>query len=226
MFSGPKPLTVIMGDLVDSRRLRHRAQFSRTIQSVIGRFAREFQEEFHAPFVLTRGIDELSGVLKRSRLSYRFCRLINDALEGPLFRFAIVRGVLDVGVASRNPNRMDGPAFHRAADLITIAKQENRYYCFHLGLPGEDFDRWFNELAALVHVVRSGWTTHQRRVVETYERLETQEAVAKKLSITQQAVSDALRQASWKEVARADALINSALAQPGSKPHAGRAGGG
>jgi predicted DNA-binding protein YlxM (UPF0122 family) len=111
---------------------------------------------------------------------------------------------------------MDGPAFHTAADMIQRAKKENLYYCFNLGFQFTEFDPWLNELANLLHILRSGWSNHQLRVVQLYEKFGSQISVAKKLGITQQAVSDALRQAHWKEVKRVENMIDEALEKDGS----------
>lgn len=206
-----KTFTVIVGDLVRSRDSSGRQQLSRKIRSVIARLSREFRKEFSAPLVLTRGIDELSGVLKRSNMSYRICRLLNEEVYPHLFRFAIVRGALDVDISSKNASRMDGPAFHTAADIIQRAKKENFYYYFNLGFQFVEFDSWLNELSNLLHILRSGWSDHQLRVVQFYEKFGSQKSVAKELGITQQAVSSALRQACWKEVKRVENMIDEAM---------------
>ena len=212
-----KIFIIIAGDLVGSRNVSHRQQLSDKIRSVIDQITREFRDEFYAPPVLTRGIDELSGVFKRPNMSYRICKLLNDGIYPYLFRFALVRGVLDVAVDSRDASRMDGPAFHIAADLIQRAKKENLYYCFNLELfQVKEFDQWLDEFTNLIHIVRSDWTEHQRKVVQLYERLENQQAVARELGITQQAVSDALGQAHWKEVTRAENIVDRILGKYGS----------
>jgi len=211
-----KIFTVITGDLVRSRESSGRQQLSRKIRLLIDHLSREFRKEFSAPLILTRGIDELSGVLKRSNMSYRICRLLNEGVYPHLFRFAVVRGTLDVDISSKNARRMDGPAFHTAADMIQRAKKENLYYCFNLGFQFTEFDPWLNELANLLHILRSGWSSHQLRVVQFYEKFGSQKSVAKELGITQQAVSDALRQAHWKEVKRVENMIDEVLEKYGS----------
>lgn len=144
-------------------------------------------------------------------MSYRICRLLNEEVYPHLFRFAVVRGTLDTAITSKDARRMDGPAFHTAADMIERAKKKNLYYCFNLGFQFEEFDLWLNELANLLHILRGGWTNHQRRVVQFYGKFGNQRRVAKELGITQQAVSDALRQAHWKELKQVENMIDKAL---------------
>jgi len=210
-----KIFTIIVGDLVRSRNISGRQQLLHKIRRVIDHLSREFRKEFYAPLILTRGIDELSGVLKRSNMSYRICRLLNERIYPHLFRFAVVRGPLDIAISSKDARRMDGLAFHTAADMIQRAKKENLYYWFNLGFQFAEFDLWLNELANLLHLLRSGWSNHQRRVVQFYEKFGSQKSVAKELGITQQAVSDALRQAHWKELKRVENTIDEVLMKYG-----------
>lgn len=216
MKKGSRIFTIIVGDLVGSRNISGRQKLSRKIRLVIDHITRKFQKEFYAPLVLTRGIDELSGVLKRSNMSYRICRFLNEEVSPHRFRFAIAKGPLDIAITSKDARKMDGPAFHTGANMIQRAKRDNLYYSFNLGFRFQEFDLCLNELTRLLHILRNGWTDHQRRVVRFYEKFGNQKAVAKALGITQQAVSDALRQAHWKELKRVETIIDGTLERHGS----------
>lgn len=202
--------TVILGDLIRSRRQKRRQQFAKELSVVLGRVRKHFSPQIYAPLVQTQGIDTLSGVLKQPQVSYRVCREINEQLLPNAFRFAIVQGRLDVGLRSRDASRIDGPAFHAAADLIERAKNEGHHYVFNLGRFAES-DRVLTALANLVHVSRARWTKRQRDIIDLYRKLGNQNATGAKLGITQQAVSDALSKASYKEVAHAEEVIESIL---------------
>ena len=218
MKMGPKIFTIIAGDLVGSRDIsdRDRQRLSDEIPLVLDYLSGEYHQEIYASLILTGGIDELSGVLKRPNMSYRICRLLNEQVHPHQFRFAIVKGILDIAIDSRDPRRMDGPAFHTASDMIQRAKKENLYYCFDMGFQPAEFDMLLNELTNLLHILRGSWSNHQRRVVQFYEKFGNQRAVAKELGITQQAISDALRQAHWKELKRAENMIDKVLEEYGS----------
>jgi hypothetical protein len=202
--------TVIAGDLIGSRKHPGREEAARRIRSAIAAVMNEYREEFYAPLVLTRGMDELSGVLRRPDKSYRICRSLNEKLFPLRFRFAIVRGGADVAVKSRDAARMDGPAFHTASDLIKLAKKEDRCYYFSLGAGN---DPCLNEMASLIEVVRGGASRRRRHMMELYARYNDQMAVAKRLGISQQAVSDALRQANYRELRRAENLLEKELSK-------------
>ena len=219
MRDEPGTFTIIVGDLAGSRKIKDRRQLSRKIRQVIGVVSRRFAGEVYAPLVLTRGIDEISGVLRRPGTSYRICRLVNEALLPHAFRFAVVEGNLDIDVSSRDAGRMDGAAFHSGAGLIRQAKKENLHYIFELGFQHEELNACLNQLTRLAHILRSEWTDHQRRVVQSYERLGNQKAAAKKLGVTQQAVSDALRQAHWRELTQAETVVDTLLERKEANKH-------
>jgi hypothetical protein len=211
--------TIIVGDLAGSRKIEDRLQLSKKIRQVIGIVSRRFPEEVYAPLVLTRGIDEISGVLKRPGMSYRICKLVNEGLFPHAFRFAVVNGNLDIDVSSKDAGRMDGVAFHSGANLIRQAKKENLHYIFNLGFQREDLNACLNQLTRLVHILRSEWTDHQRHVVRFYERLGNQKVAAKELGVTQQAVSDALRQAHWRELIEAEMVVDRLLEKGEGNKH-------
>lgn len=215
VIKSSKVYTVIVGDLVGSRTIADRRRLGRKIQSALLSLSKEFQREFYAPLILTRGIDELCGVLKRSNSSFRICRTLNERIYPELLRFAVVRETLDIAVSSKHAGRMDGPAFHTAADLILKAKEKNLYYTFSLGFQFAEFDPWLNELTNLSHILARSLTKHQRNVVKLYEKHGRQKIVAEKLGITQQAVSDALQHAHWKDLKRAEALADRFLERVG-----------
>lgn len=203
--------TVVIGDLVKSRKIPLRQEISEKLRTAISDISGQFDEEFYAPLILTKGMDELSGVLKRLKMSYRICESLNDRITPYLFRFAVVKGTLDVGIHTRDARQMDGSAFHKASDLIQLSKEKNLYYYFDLSLQYSQFSEVVTELANLIHIVKSDWSSHQMDAVRLYEKFKKQKLVAEKLDITQQAVSEALKKAHWKELKRAEKTIEKIL---------------
>ena len=202
-------VTVIVGDLIESRTKASRKELSRQLPLHIADVHRDYREEFVAPLVLTRGIDELSGVLKRPFMSYTICELLNERLYPSAFRFAVVTGILDVGVGSKDARKMDGPAFHKAADLMEQAKRDRLRYVFSVsGKKVASADPVLTELANLIQTIRERQSDRQRYLIKLYEELNNQSDVAKELGVTQQTVSDALRAAQWRELRRSkDAIV-------------------
>ncbi len=203
--------TIIIADLIKSRDIPDRGKISLHIQSALDSVNSQFENEFFAPIILTRGMDELSGVLNRLDSSYKICHEINTLMKKYQFRFAIVRGIIDIGLDSRNAAKMDGPAFHKAADLIKKARYNNLRYLFDLGSAYRGYNQCLNDLVNLVDIIRSEWTPHQRNVAKLYEIHKHQERTARDLGITQQAVSDALISAHLKAIKRAENTIEKIL---------------
>lgn len=203
--------TVILGDLIASREAPSREQRADSLRRTVDDIAARYRSEFHAPLTLSRGIDEVSGVLYHPRHSYRICLELNDAIGFSSFRFAVAVGALDVGVESGEAPRMDGPAFHAAADLMEKAKQQGRLYLFDLERCGETTQRLLNEVAHLASLLSADWSDHQREVGNLYRRLGSQKEVARELDVTQQAVSKTLRRMRWHDYMEANDVINQTL---------------
>jgi len=103
--------TVVVGDLVGSSKLRDRQSLAQKIESVLALLSKQFEHDFIAPLILTRGMDELSGVLLSPKNSYNICTWLNEEIYPLRFRCAVVEGLLDVGVDSGSARKMDGEAF-------------------------------------------------------------------------------------------------------------------
>jgi predicted DNA-binding protein YlxM (UPF0122 family) len=67
------------------------------------------------------------------------------------------------------------------------------------------------EMASLVHSFRNLWSDHQNQVIRLYKELGRQKLVAERLGVTQQAISDILKRAHWREIKRAEKLIDGVL---------------
>ncbi len=146
-------------------------------------------------------------------MSYQICSALNDKIYPQQFRFVIVRDTLDVAINSKNASKMDGSAFHKAADMLKLAKRDNLYYCFEIKPKFAKLNSLLSDMTNLIQVMRSEWTDRQRQVIELYEKSENQKATATLLGITQQAVSDALQKAHREQVKRAEESVNATLEQ-------------
>ncbi len=207
--------TVVVGDLVGSRHVEHRRRASGRITRGLVAISEEIERDhgtaaFAAAPKLTKGIDELSAVLWRPEAAYRLCRRINNEVAPLRFRFAIVRGRVDVGLKSADAARMDGPAFHLAADGIGRARERDDLYVIR-GMIDDRVDELLTVLANTVQAVYERLSDHQRRTVALYEEFGNQRVVARHMRITQQAVSDALRSAQYRRLTAATKVIDRIL---------------
>jgi hypothetical protein len=204
--------TAIVGDLARSRQAAQRSRLAERLQRGLKSLSERFADQLHAPVGFSRGIDELSGVLLHPRAAYKVCSGINDLVHPYCFRFAIVQGTLDVGVESRDASLIDGPAFHKASDLIEELKETEMIFAFELMLKERAVGALLNGLTNMLARFRAARTPRQQRIVSLYDALGSQEAAGEKLGISQQAVSDALRAAYWKEVRQAEDIVDGVLA--------------
>lgn len=207
-----KLYTVVIGDLVDSRAVPDRRRAAGTLRKALSEGTRAFAGELEAPPALTKGIDEFAAVLRSPAPVFRLCRRINFSIHPLRFRFAVIRGAIDIGIETGDAARMDGPAFHAASDGIDSIRGRKESYFFQLGRDPQAAT-WLNVLANTVQVIMNGWTANQVAVVALADEIGVQKEIAKRRKVTPQAVSDALKAANWSEVARAFALIDDYLAE-------------
>ncbi|MDD5700906.1 MAG: SatD family protein [Dehalococcoidales bacterium] len=203
--------TVISGDLVRSRDISQRDAFSEKLSETLKDVNREFHDEIFAPLTVTKGIDEISAVLKKPELSYRICRSLNERIHPHSFRFAIVTGTLDVAIEAHDARQMDGKAFHTASGLLLAGKKKDGLYFFKVSGSVTEMDSLLEELALLIHIIRQNWTSRQYRIIQLYSELGNQFEVANRLKITQQAVSDSLKKSHFQDLKRAEESIEAML---------------
>lgn len=133
--------------------------------------------------------------------------MLNEDVWPLRFRVAIGYGLVDVSERSTNAGDMDGPAFHAAADALLRAKDQG--LPFALSISGWSVaDCGLAEELARLHVtLMEDWTDARVKIVAAYRELGRQADVARRLGVTQQAVSAALGKAHFHElVAAEDAL--------------------
>lgn len=111
-------------------------------------------------------------------------------------RFVLVLDNIDIGAERREVSGIDGPAFHRASDLIKGLKGSR------LTLKMSTGDEMMNKTVAgeinLIFLLKKDWSLRQRRILQEYKKTGTQNIAAKALCITQQAVSKALSRSMWR----------------------------
>lgn len=203
-------VTLILGQFVgrpdrdDSEWIYNKSQW------LAGHLYRTYRDVFYVPPVLRRERGEILGLLRQPDTSYRVCATFNEELFPSWIRFSIVRDTLEVPAEDEETPARVGRAGHRARRMLHAARSAGWCYSFDLG---EDvpFNEVLTEMASLVHSFRHLWSEHQNNVIRLYRELGRQKRVAERLGITQQAVSDILKRAHWREIKRAETLIEGVL---------------
>ena len=206
-----KNFTVIVGDLVDSRRIVRRDETADKIHQALQQLGETFAQQIVAPPMLTQGIDEFSAVWATPAETFHMARELNERLHPHVFRISIAVGNIDIGLSENHAGLMDGPAFHRAAGNLDEMRRGGEIYRFHLGAGQEDLSRWLTTTANLYHLLTTDRTARQLEVVRLYRKIGRQDEVALQLGVTQQAVSQSLRQSSYRQMAAAEEMIDSFL---------------
>jgi hypothetical protein len=196
--------TAVTGDMVRSRKAPQRPALAKRLDAALRELGRYFAEDWIAPLKVTRGIDELSGVLRSTERAFDVAARLNRLVWPQRFRFGVAQGEIDIGLETKDAGAMDGPAFHEAAKELDRAHKEGLPLAVNLvgWTPGEI--RVLEALARTHSVIVGRWSRAQWIAVCETETVGTQSRAASRLQITQQAVSEALKSASWKEVAVAE----------------------
>ena len=202
--------TVILGDLIGSSYLQDRQELAGRIEECLTSLNR-ISKDFHAPLTLSKGMDELTGVLVRPGETFRICMLLNEEVYPLNFRFAVAEGSIDVGLKSGDARKMDGQAFHKAARIMRSLKSTDYYFGFDLAAPLDGVNSMISQLANLAAVIAAERTPRQNEIFRLYRMMGSQVKVADKLGISQQAVSDALRSARWNDLLRTEQIITEVL---------------
>jgi hypothetical protein len=119
---------------------------------------------------------------------YEIMTSIHDAIAPQQMRFVLVKGVVDISAA--DVTKADSPAFHVASGMMMDLKKSGLWFDCNTGLEEEKI--WKREVNLLM-LLKKDWTEQQRNIYAQYIQTGTQEAVARKMKISQQSVSKALK---------------------------------
>lgn len=214
----PAGVYVLVGDLVRSRSASRRPALAKAIEAALKHITRANAPDWIAPPVTTRGLDEISAVLRRPDHAFDIVTDLNIAVWPNRFRFALARGQIDVARRSRDAAAMDGPALHLAADAL--ARLESRHGLFAVNLPGANpASCSLLEAATDLHsALLADMAKRQVQVLSLLRRGQTQAQAAASLDITQQAVSLANRAAHIAALRHAEESIRLFLADLHAPP--------
>lgn len=191
---------VVVGDVIESRDLEDRSAFRQVLTDALAEANEAVDDGVAAPFATLKGVDEIAGVLETPIGSYRAIRTLVEAIHPAAIRFAVVWGDVDVGIHERDVARQDGPAFHRADELLETIAREDRYVEVVVpGVPGPYVTTIGNQMDLLC-IRKSEWTARQAEVVREYRDAESMAATAERLDVAVQTISKSLARANAKRL--------------------------
>lgn len=204
-----KRYAALVGDVVGSKKIKDREKFQKRLQAACDQVNTTYTKDIYAPLKITKGTDEVSGVLTKVENLYKIVNTISEKICPYLIRFAIFYGFLDIALESKDAAKIDGDAFHKAAGLMSyLVKTEELAI---LQINDSLIDRLLTSQMNLIFFLKKRWTKRQFEVVTLYKELESQEKVANRLRITQPTTSDIIKSANYDEILKAEQTINDAL---------------
>ncbi len=211
---------VVLGDVVSSRRLVDRREFQNKLEKTCEEINKVYAEDIYAEFKILKGTDEIAGVLSDLSNIYKIVSTIQEQLYPNYMRFAVVLDHIDTALESRDAALMDGPAFHKASDIMNKLKKSK--LMFDMSVSDKIIDTAISGQINLILLLKKNWSPKQRLIVGEYEKTKNQSKIAKKLGITQQAVSKILGRSMWKEIKTIEGKLNQILRSYSQRQHAGR----
>jgi DNA-binding CsgD family transcriptional regulator len=165
---------------------------------------RDFREEIASTFLITLG-DEFQGLLVSPAESFRLVRRLEELMDPVPFSFGVGVGTLSTPLEKQAVG-MDGEAFHRARSSLDRAKKSKRGLLYSFDSPSLDL---VNALVGLLEDRWRGLTPRQKQVRNLLRDLKGQQAVAKRLRISQPAVSKVV--SSLRHFTEAERVLNEFL---------------
>jgi hypothetical protein len=202
-----------VGDLEASRQAPERPRLADELRRILEDLARRWPDDWLAPPVMVRGIDEISGALASPERAFDAAVRLNVALWPARFRVAVSSGEIDVGWGSADASVLDGSAFHRAADALGRAEANRIPFAIHLEGVDVETAGLVECLAALHGRGLADRSPAQAGVAALYRELGTQQAVARARGISQQAVSKSLRAGRETELRETEDVLRAWLAR-------------
>jgi len=212
-------LYVILGDVISSRRIAEREKFQKKLEETCRYINAIYSSDIYAGFKILKGIDEIGVVLSSMSKSYEVINVLLEKLHPNLMRFVLVFDYIDTALETKDIAKMDGPAFHKASDLMHTLKKSK--LMFDMSVGDKVVDTTISGQINLILLLKRNWSVKQHQIVKEYERTKNQYEAAKNLGITQQAVSKTLKRSMWKELKSIEENLNYILPEYTQRQHTG-----
>lgn len=190
---------VVLADVVESRDVSDRDSLRSTLSETLAYVNETHRASIDTAFERIKGIDEFGGVLAELTPVYDVIADVLNGIHPVRARFAVAGGRVDVSEATDSISEMDGPAFHRADQLLSEVESADLYAAVDAG---RAIDPLVSNNVNLLLMYRERLTDRQIEIVRAYERHGTQSAAAEDLGVRQQTVSKTLDRAGYGRTKR------------------------
>ncbi|MBN1455506.1 MAG: hypothetical protein JW945_04575 [Methanomicrobia archaeon] len=203
-----KLATEVLGDVVASRTITNRAAFQRTLEEA-GQAVTDTYPDVYAACKILKGLDEFGCALTSITDCYSIITTLLARLYPNRARFVLVYDYVDTGLETQDVSIMDGPAFHKASEMLSALKKSK--LLFDMSVQDEVLDASLVGLINLILITKNTWSKRQFQIVEEYRKHKLQSEIAANLGISQQAVSKTLARTMWKELEIIEEKLDYAL---------------
>ena len=185
---------VVLADIIESRHIENREAFEARLKTAFKYVNESEKKNILTPFTQMKGVDEFGCVLTDISPVPDMISGLLDRIHPTYARFGIASGKIDIGEDQQTVAKMDGPAFHRASELLEQAEESELFV-------GVDTNRETDRLVAsalnLLLLEREHLTDRQIEVILAYDACGTQSKTGERVGLQQQAVSNLLRRANY-----------------------------
>lgn len=201
---------VLIGDIVASRDLPARAQFQRRMKTMLqGMNGR--RKALASPYTLTLG-DEFQAVYREADTVFADVFSLLSEIAPVQARFALAVGEIVTPINPTQSIGMDGPAFHRARDLLGRLKAGHRLLGVRAGVGESPLP---TAALAVLSGQMAGWRPNRLKLFARLLAGEPTGELARRTGITPRAVNKNIRAADldeWKRILdEITRLLNEAL---------------
>jgi hypothetical protein len=191
-------LFVLLGDVVSSKKLENRKDFQNKLIKGCNMVNEKYQYDIYSYMNIIKGSDEIGVVLKDISKFYSIINIISKTIGPNLMRFVLVKDQIDTGLDQREISRMDGPAFHKASNLMFKLKDEKLIYKMDTG--DLIFDKLITNNINLIYLIEKKWSSKKFDIINEYEKIRDQRKVAMKYGVKQQDVSYHLNSSNYNQI--------------------------
>ncbi|MFX1505513.1 MAG: SatD family protein [Promethearchaeota archaeon] len=186
---------IVTCDLIQSKKVKERSKIQQELKNAVKVVNERYSKQLLCPFTSVWG-DSFQGALKSLDGFYNILNTFERLISND-FRCGL--GIGDISTEfSPNTLEMDGLAFHRSQDALSIAKKESYYVWIQSG--NDNFDKMVNTVLVLLYAIKTRWNAHQREIIHLRRQGMTLEAIGKRKGISKQAVSKILKYTQSKAV--------------------------
>lgn len=202
---------VIIGDIIQSRRLKNRTEVQEIFLKTIEKIKKEFSQMFISPPTITIG-DEFQAVLKRTDNLFVMIHRFESYISPVVLRFGIGVGIIETPINTREAIGMDGSAFHNARFAIEEARTSGIKYNLHTD-SADGSIRALELLLRWVDMNRRSWKGKNLEVLTLHRMGKNQIEIANALDISQPAVSQHINKYDFSLVVKSEVCIEEKLNQ-------------